>query len=239
MIPKHIYKSGPLDEENLSVDLSDYYKEMIRLNPGFEFTYFNDKQCEEFIIKNFDGEVLKAYDSLIPTAYKADLFRFCLLYVNGGIWSDMTLKFLEPIDSFIDFDKDELILVEGAFFNEAQKKGVEICFIASKPKNDIFMKAIEKIIYNIKIGYYGTTSFCPTGPIMVRNLVDENNTKYKLGFEFRRLFESNIQDGDFIFYKNKPIIKTKNFDSNIILYSDKSNIQYSMAWWNRKIYKNK
>ena len=50
--------------------------------------------CREFIKVNFNPLVLKAYDTLIPTAYKADLFRLCVLYINGGIYGDLTQEFL-------------------------------------------------------------------------------------------------------------------------------------------------
>lgn len=32
--------------------------------------------------------VLSAYDKIMPNAYKADLFRLCILYVYGGCYID-------------------------------------------------------------------------------------------------------------------------------------------------------
>ena len=122
MIPKIIYKTGPFLEDELPEEINLIFEKTLKDNPGYELIYFNDQDCREFLIKNFNTEILNAYDSLVPSAYKADLFRYCLLYQSGGIWSDLTQTFIEPIDTFIDFEEDDLILVDGGFIPCAQKK---------------------------------------------------------------------------------------------------------------------
>ena len=47
-----------------------------------------DKHCRVFIKKHFPNSILQAYDSLIPKAFKADLFRYCFLYIRGGCYFD-------------------------------------------------------------------------------------------------------------------------------------------------------
>ena len=49
-------------------------------NPTFNYYLFDDNDCREFIKTNFDSKILYAYDHLIPGAYKADLWRYCILY---------------------------------------------------------------------------------------------------------------------------------------------------------------
>jgi hypothetical protein len=58
-------------------------------NPEFTHYLFDDADCREFIAANFDYSVLDAFDRLIPGAYKADLWRYCVLYVRGGIYLDI------------------------------------------------------------------------------------------------------------------------------------------------------
>ena len=50
-----------------------------KTNPIFEHHLFDDNDCREFIKNNFPEVVLQAYDGLIPGAYKADLWRYCIL----------------------------------------------------------------------------------------------------------------------------------------------------------------
>lgn len=52
---------------------------------------FNDADCLEFIAREYPPDVLMAYQSLIPTAFKADLWRYCVLYKYGGVYLDVKL----------------------------------------------------------------------------------------------------------------------------------------------------
>ncbi len=236
MIPKIIYKTGPFEKSNLPNEIKTIFNKTINNNPECELVYFDDLQCLEFITKNFNSRILKAYNSLIPTAYKADLFRYCVLYQNGGIWSDLTQTFLEPINSFIDFKNDDLILVEGDYIFKVRKNGIEIAFMASKPKNKIYLKAIEQIIKNIESNYYGDSSFCPTGPIMFKKLIESSNALYKLGFEFER-FGGDNGIMDFILYHNKPIIKTRSNNHTKYLYHETPIAHYAILHRDKNIYK--
>ena len=56
-----------------------------------------------FIKSHFSKRVLYAYDKLIPGAFKADLWRYCIIYINGGIYIDIKyeclhFKFIEHLE---------------------------------------------------------------------------------------------------------------------------------------------
>jgi hypothetical protein len=55
-------------------------------NPRFKYYLFDDNDCREFIKNNYSDKILNAFNSLIPGAYKADLWRYCILYKYGGIY---------------------------------------------------------------------------------------------------------------------------------------------------------
>ena len=46
---------------------------------------FNDSDCRTFIMREYPPDVLIAYDRLIPTAFKADVWRDWVLYKYGGV----------------------------------------------------------------------------------------------------------------------------------------------------------
>ena len=135
-IPKIIFKTG-IDELNyINNDVRDLFRETIKLNPDFKIKYYSDKGSREFIKNNYSKEILSAYDSLIPGAYKADLFRYCVLYKYGGIYSDLTQRFTKPFNKFIDLEKDELYLVKDIDHYKINStelsKGIQISFIATR-----------------------------------------------------------------------------------------------------------
>ncbi len=53
---------------------------------------FCDSDCRSFIAREYPPDVLMAYDRLIPTAFKADLWRYCVLYKYGGVYLDVKLE---------------------------------------------------------------------------------------------------------------------------------------------------
>lgn len=43
----------------------------------------------------------QAFDNLIPWAYKADLWRYCVLYLYGGVYADHEVVFIQPLTSIV------------------------------------------------------------------------------------------------------------------------------------------
>ena len=89
------------------------------------------KTREPFIEDNFEKDVLDSFDILKPGAYKADLFRYCILYKKGGIWSDLTDDYLVPLDEIINFEEDELFLVDDRPVGKNNMAGIQISFMAA------------------------------------------------------------------------------------------------------------
>ena len=157
-IPKKIYQTyitNRIPEEMKEV--SDNWRDM---NPDYEYYYYTDKDCREFLSKNFDVSVLDAYDTLKPGAYKADLWRYCILYINGGVYVDMGLVAKHPLKDFIS-EEDEFVCARD---RPKSKINLYNAFIASIPKNPILKIAIEMCLKNInnKILYLDDLEY--TGP---------------------------------------------------------------------------
>jgi mannosyltransferase OCH1-like enzyme len=53
----------------------------------FEYNFYDDAQCEEFIKNNFDSNVYEAYMKCPMNVMKADLWRYCVIYKYGGIYA--------------------------------------------------------------------------------------------------------------------------------------------------------
>ena len=56
--------------------------------PGSDHAVFTNEQIVRFLSSHYPEEVSRAYEVLIPYAYKADLARLCLVNVLGGWYLD-------------------------------------------------------------------------------------------------------------------------------------------------------
>jgi mannosyltransferase OCH1-like enzyme len=223
IIPLNIYqtwhtkKLPPIMQKNV-----DY---IIQCNPAFNHHLFDDNDCREYIKNNFNMEVLNAYDSLIPGAYKADLWRYCILYKNGGIYLDIKYK---PVNGFkfINLtEKEHWVL-------DMDKVGIYNALIICKPHNEILLKAIDKIVNNVKHKFYGNSPLEPTGPLMLSNFFTQSQ---KDTFDMYHDIYKSIMNR-FIFYKNYLILKSYNEYLNEH-EQNKKVPYYSILWHKRNIYK--
>jgi mannosyltransferase OCH1-like enzyme len=194
------------------------------LNPRFNYQLFDDDDCREFIKNNFDIAVLNAFNSLIPEAYKADLWRYCVLYINGGIYLDIKYRPLNNFRFITMTEKEHWVL-------DADKNGVYNALMVCKPGNEILLKAINKIIENVKNKYYGNSFLEPTGPLLLSSFFSTNE-KNLFDMKHNEVFDSNSK---IIQYNNYIILKSyTNHINERIKYSKTKH--YSELWNSRKIY---
>jgi len=133
------------------------YNFLVESNPEIRFHLFDDTDCREFIKEHFEEDVLRAFDSLIPGAYKADLWRYCVLFIKGGIYLDIKYRCVNGF-KFVDLTENEY------FVRDRPKGSVYNALIISLPQNEIIEKCIYNIVENVKNKYYGPNPLYPTGP---------------------------------------------------------------------------
>jgi mannosyltransferase OCH1-like enzyme len=154
-------------------DMPKSVKESVELikrdNPEFKHILYGENDCEKFIRENFSQRVLNAYHSIVPYAIKADLFRYCYLYKNGGIYLDSKYYCINNFKFVLLTDKEYFCRDFNASLN-----GIYNAIIICKPKNKIIKKAIYESVNNIENKYYGVGGHCPTGPLMLKKLFSIN-----------------------------------------------------------------
>ena len=168
-------------------------------NPEFQHFLYDDNMCREFIKNNFPEDVLRAYDCLIPGAYKADLWRYCILYKKGGIYLDVRYIPFENF-KFLNLTKKEHFVIdlekfeENPYFYRCESSGecgIYNALMVTLPGNKKLFKALSQIVCNVKNKFYGTNSLEPTGP----NLLKRYFTDYeKLNIELKHDFYLSKND---------------------------------------------
>ena len=72
------------------------FKQFEKYAPEYRYQFFDDSESILFIQTNF-FHLLPVYSSLKNGAHKADLFRYCYLYLYGGIWIDIKTILIKPL----------------------------------------------------------------------------------------------------------------------------------------------
>ncbi len=82
-----------------------------RLNPDWEYRFYDDAAAEIFIAQHYGERVSRLYDRIDARygAARADLFRYLLLYRLGGVYLDMKSTADQPLDHFIRPDDTFLL----------------------------------------------------------------------------------------------------------------------------------
>lgn len=109
--------------------------------PGYEVIILDDEMGLDFLKKHFNNKIVKKYNEL-SGAHRADLLRYCLLYEHGGVYMDIKTILTKNIDSFLKFDGSQRMYSVKSIHDNNIYQG----FIASTPKNPIFLKLIEKVL---------------------------------------------------------------------------------------------
>jgi mannosyltransferase OCH1-like enzyme len=212
----------------------------IELNPEYEYRILDDDESRLFIKNNFDIDILVAYDMLIPGSFKADLFRYCYLYINGGCYFDCKQILRHPIRTFVDENDDFLVCkdIGPGFFNAV---------ILSSEKNELIMDTIERVKYKIFNFYkiynfmnkkqYNTQMLSLTGPNLlyetIKDRINNNNIKFQHKYLDKHLDLSNCDYKKLVVTHNDNIIITKQFASYV------NSNHYPGLWCNNEVvYKN-
>jgi GR25 family glycosyltransferase involved in LPS biosynthesis len=82
--------------------IEKYSQNWKRLNPEYEVVLFDNKACEEFLETEFSPLHLEIFRYIPDGPIKADFWRLCILYKNGGVYTDADNEPLIPLRDFIE-----------------------------------------------------------------------------------------------------------------------------------------
>jgi hypothetical protein len=74
-----------------------------RMNPQWEYRFYDDNDVLDFIRSNYDSRVLDYFNRIDPLygASRSDLFRYLLMYKCGGVYIDIKSSFNKPLSDVL------------------------------------------------------------------------------------------------------------------------------------------
>ena len=182
-IPKVIYQTYKKYKPK-----NNYMTDFLEKNQDFTYEFYDDDRCESFIKKNFDDRTLSAFQKLNKGAAKADLWRYCIMYKNGGVYLDL--------DSSIHINLDEIINKYDNYILYDSNYNLVQWIMMYSPNNAILKKTIEMSVDRIHNNEENI--FIATGPtvlsdaffsmILNKDIYDSYNTSLNLE-ERKKLIE--------------------------------------------------
>ena len=226
-IPLNLYQTwNTLD---LPLKMKQNVELLKKQNPEFTHYLYDDKMCRDFIEQHFDKSILYTFDKLNPGAYKADLFRYCVLYINGGIYLDIKFRCVKNF-KLIYLTNTEYYVRDLSHNNGIN--GIYQALLICYPYNNILLKCINDIVNNVKNNYRGLDinmggSLSITGPLLISKHFYKNDIKS---------FELNLDiSGNYINFKHFHILEIyKEYRKEQKMSSN--NLYYSILYEQLKIY---
>lgn len=181
-IPKVIHQTY-YAKTDLPAPLQENTSRIMQMNPSWEYRLYDDTDIETIILQHYGQDMLDIYQLIDPAygAARADLFRYLLVYAEGGVYLDMKSTTTRPLDEVL-LASDRYILSkwddnkyyawglhpELAGIERGESQQWHVIAVAGHP----FLQAvIQQVIHNILhyeastigVGFKGVIN--TTGPI--------------------------------------------------------------------------
>jgi len=219
-IPKHIYQTFVTNEFSPQFQyIIDSWK---RFNPDYTYSFFTDNDCAKFIKDNFDSRVYNAYRRILPGAFKADLWRYCVLYVNGGIYADIDTLCMGKIDDFLTKDVEFAVPIDLFSMDETMHHNLFNTFIASVPKSPILKNSIDRIVRHVETNTIPESRTDFSGPGVLGRAV---NTYLGLDETTSFVGKEGIHNTIHFLYFETRTEYVKDLDNRILLQNKNGNPQ--------------
>lgn len=158
------WKSLPLPD-----DFTTNWDRIRVLHPGPRWAHrvWTDGEIIDFVHTHFPGRQ-RAFEALPKPIMRVDLFRYMLMHVHGGVYSDLDVWMLRPLDDLIN-DCTLLLAAETDRLNDANF--IAQHFLASAPGHPFWEHLLHAALdqpLDVIRGYGDPVSF--TGPIFVTRI---------------------------------------------------------------------
>lgn len=243
-IPKKIFQTW--ETNDIEPEFQKIVNKWKEYNPEYEYVLYNNLEREVFIKENFGETAFNAYNKIIPGAYKCDFWRYCILYIYGGVYIDIDSLCMGKLDNFITNSIEFVVPIDLNSHPYEGNHNLTCGFIASIPKHPILLKCIERIIYNVENNIIPNSKLDFSGPGLLgretnkylnlpetnsfigKEGIDNHNNIHFLKFEGGCEYVKNL-NGDILFQN-----KNGNFDIIRLYEAECRKLKDYVSWCTSK-----
>ena len=156
-IPRIIFQT--FETRRVPAGLFGATRSWFELNPEYEYRFYDDDDRRTLIKEHFGEQTLACYESLRKGTFRADFWRYCALYVHGGVYADADTLCTRPLRELIR-ENDDFIVPRGTIprflFN---------AFICSVPRHPFLKNVIDTAVERFKTGDFAHTFIVGAGAL--------------------------------------------------------------------------
>jgi len=237
-IPKIVYQSwisrtmAPTMKANLNKWRSTNRK-------SYSFVFFDDEEQRDWMKENC-SEYWPAWNAMQLPVARADLFRYCILYVNGGVWSDVDVAPVRPLSDVINPSAELIVVHDGGMPGD---EFLYNAFLAAVPHHPVLKRAMDIVNEHYKLRLEEGAVLC-TGPhVLWRALNDTNSGQVRpktfVGFDKKRMIEYLSFTGEKIVSSTHELMNAKydGYLDDATLHGGEPHYGREVTWSTKKIKK--
>jgi mannosyltransferase OCH1-like enzyme len=149
-----MWKVPPSDPDFPHRELTSKWKNE---NPTYKYNLYTDPQIHDILVTHFANtvpEVIEAFDLMPNKIIQSDFSRYLLIFLFGGVYSDIDTRLEKPIDNWFDSDRnvgfvvaiEEDMNVENWEHYMTRRVQFEQWTFKAKARHPILKKMIAKIV---------------------------------------------------------------------------------------------
>lgn len=137
---------------------SKVYQNFREYAPEYTLQLYDDARAIDLLRAHFRPMVLETFQRLKKGAHKADLFRYCLMYLFGGVYLDVKTVLIRPLrELFHDPARKEVSLYLVYDYCESRvwcSPRIYNGILASVPRNPFFLQLIHNMVRVTFVRFY-------------------------------------------------------------------------------------
>ena len=112
-IPKIIHQIWLQGYDSLDLNIKNVIKENLKMNSEWKYKFYDYEKIDKFIKEHESQYVYNAFKKINPKygAVVSDLFRYIIMYHEGGVYMDVKCKTNIPLDNWVHKKKLQVSFV--------------------------------------------------------------------------------------------------------------------------------
>jgi hypothetical protein len=175
-VPKILWQVGPFPYDAMPAPMANAMATWATHAPGYTRVYATNDDADAFMASPAVEAALPgmnaAYASLVPAAYRADLWRLTVVLLYGGVYADMSVWLSRPLDVLVHPDLPDSFVMPIDIAHHGVP-GLWQGFFASVAEHPLLRAIAEFVVARVAARTYGMMPLDVSGPQAVARAARE------------------------------------------------------------------